>query len=138
MSKLILDHIGIVVNNIEKTANFFSKAIGIDLQEIEDYKQILKIGFLPVESIDIELLEPTSTNGINAEFLKNHGEGVHHIAFEVENLDQAIKTAVDQGAKVIFGPTEGARGKKIVFLDGDMFGGTIIELLESNQPSHTP
>lgn len=81
--------------------------------------------------VDIELLEPTTSDGLNAEFLRDRGEGVHHMAFQVDNLDAAVAAAVEQGAQVILGPTEGARGKRIVFLTGDELGGTIIELLET-------
>ena len=131
MGKLKLDHIGIVVNNLQETAAAFENIIGLSLEEIEDYKETLKIGFVPVGSLDIELVEPTTSEGLNADFLKNNGEGVHHIAFEVEDLDAAIANAVENGAQVILGPTEGARGKRIVFLDGITLGGTIVELLES-------
>ena len=134
MGKLKLDHIGIVVKNLQETAAAFENAIGLRLEEIENYKETLKIGFVPVGSMDIELLEPTTSEGLNADFLKNNGEGVHHIAFEVEDLDAAIANAVENGARVILGPTEGARGKRIVFLDGITLGGTIVELLESPQP----
>jgi len=131
MGKLKLDHIGIVVNNLQETAAAFENIIGLSLEEIEYYKETLKIGFVPVGSLDIELVEPTTSEGLNADFLKNNGEGVHHIAFEVEDLDAAISNAVKNGAQVILGPTEGARGKRIVFLDGITLGGTIVELLES-------
>ena len=135
MSKLKLDHIGIIVKNLHETATAFENAIGLPLEEVENYKEMLNIGFVPVGSMDIEFLEPTTSEGLNADFLKNHGEGVHHIAFEVEDLDAAIAKAIKNGARVILGPTEGARGKRIVFLDGITLGGTIVELLESPRPT---
>ena len=135
MSKLKLDHIGIVVKNLHETAAAFENAIGLPLEETENYKEILNIGFVPVGSVDIELLEPTTSEGLNADYLKNNGEGVHHIAFEVEDLDAAMANAIKNGARVILGPTEGARGKRIVFLDGITLGGTIVELLESPRPT---
>lgn len=135
MSKLKLDHIGIVVKNLHETAAAFENAIGLPLEETESYKEMLNIGFVPVGSMDIEFLEPTTSEGLNADFLKNHGEGVHHIAFEVEDLDAAMAKAIKNGARVILGPTEGARGKRIVFLDGITLGGTIVELLESPRPT---
>ena len=135
MSKLKLDHIGIVVKNLHETAAAFENAIGLPLEETENYKEMLNIGFVPVGSMDIEFLEPTTSEGLNADFLKNHGEGVHHIAFEVEDLDAAMAKAIKNGARVILGPTEGARGKRIVFLYGITLGGTIVELLESPRPT---
>lgn len=135
MSKLRLDHIGIVVKNLHKTAAAFENAIGLPLEEVENYKEMLNVGFVPVGSMDIEFLEPTTSEGLNADFLKDNGEGVHHIAFEVEDLDAAVANAVRNGVRVLLGPTEGARGKRIVFLDGISLGGTIVELLESPQPT---
>ena len=126
-----LDHIGIVVHNLASTATALERIVGLKLSDVENYKDILQIGFLPIGDVDIELLEPTSDDGLNADFLREHGEGVHHLAFKVDDLDTAVAHAVKEGAQIILGPTEGARGKRIVFLAGDEMGGTIIELLES-------
>ena len=126
-----LDHIGIVVRDLEATAAALERIVGLKLTDVENYKDILQVGFLPIGDIDIELLEPTTDEGLNAEFLRDQGEGVHHLAFKVDDLDAAVSHAVNQGAEVILGPTEGARDKRIVFLAGDEMGGTIIELLET-------
>ena len=126
-----LDHIGIVVRDLEATAAALERIVGLKLTDTENYKDLLQVGFLPIGNVDIELLEPTTDEGLNAEFLRDQGEGVHHLAFKVDDLDTAVNHAVNQGAKIILGPTEGARGKRIVFLAGDEMGGTIIELLET-------
>ena len=125
-----LDHIGIVVRDLEATAAALERIVGLKLTDVENYKDILQVGFLPIGDVDVELLEPTSDDGLNADFLRDHGEGVHHLAFKVDDLDTAVARAVKEGAQIILGPTEGARGKRIVFLAGDGMGGTIIELLE--------
>ena len=131
MTVIKLDHVGIIVKSVEATAAAIERTIGLKLEEVVNYKDILRIGFVPIGGVDIELLEPTTSDGLNAEFLRDRGEGVHHMAFQVDNLDAAVAAAVEQGAQVILGPTEGARGKRIVFLAGDELGGTIIELLET-------
>jgi methylmalonyl-CoA epimerase len=131
MTVMKLDHVGIIVKNVDATAAAVERTIGLKLTETANYKDILKIGFIPIGGVDIELLEPITSEGLNAEFLRDRGEGVHHMAFQVDNLDAAVAAAVEQGAQVILGPTEGARGKRIVFLAGDELGGTIIELLET-------
>ena len=131
MTVMKLDHVGIIVKNVDATAAAVERTIGLKLTETANYKDILRVGFIPIGGVDIELLEPTTSEGLNAEFLRDRGEGVHHMAFQVDNLDAAVATAVEQGAQVILGPTEGARGKRIVFLAGDELGGTIIELLET-------
>ena len=131
MTVIKLDHVGIIVKSVEATAAAIERTIGLKLEEVVNYKDILRIGFIPIEGVGVELLEPTTSEGLNAEFLRDRGEGVHHMAFQVDNLDAAVAAAVEQGAQVILGPTEGARGKRIVFLTGDELGGTIIELLET-------
>ena len=131
MTVMKLDHVGIIVKNVDATAAAVERTIGLKLTETANYKDILRVGFIPIGGVDIELLEPTTSEGLNAEFLRDRGEGVHHMAFQVDNLDAAVAAAVEQGAQVILGPTEGARGKRIVFLAGDELGGTIIELLET-------
>lgn len=124
-----LDHIGIVVRDLEATAAALERALGLKLEEVENYQDILRIGFLPLGPIDIELLEPITDEGLNAEFLRDHGEGVHHVAFAVEDLEASLAHALDQGAKLLLAPTIGARGRRIAFLEGDGLGGTILELV---------
>ncbi len=131
MTVMKLDHVGIIVKNLDATAAALERTIGLKLAETANYKDILRIGFIPIEEMDIELLEPITSEGLNAEFLRDRGEGVHHMAFQVDNLDAALAHAVEQGAQVILGPTEGARGKRIAFLAGVELGGTIVELLET-------
>lgn len=128
-----LDHIGIVVRDLEATAAALDRALGLKLEEIENYQDILRIGFLPLGPIDIELLEPITDEGLNAEFLREHGEGVHHVAFAVEDLEASLAHALDQGAKLLLAPTIGARGRRIAFLEGDGLGGTILELVTDSE-----
>ena len=125
-----LDHIGIVVRNLDATAAMLEKTIGLKLEEIEDYQDILRIGFMPIGGLDIELLEPTTDSGLNADWLRENGEGVHHMAFAVEDLDAAVDHALQQGVKLLLAPTIGARNRRIAFLEGDELGGTIVELVE--------
>lgn len=128
-----LDHIGIVVRDLEATAAALERALGLKLEEIENYQGTLRIGFLPLGPIDIELLEPITDEGLNAEFLQEHGEGVHHVAFAVEDLEASLAHALDQGAKLLLAPTTGARGRRIAFLEGEGLGGTILELVASSK-----
>jgi len=128
-----LDHIGIVVHDLEATAAALERTLGLKLEEVENYQDVLRIGFLPLGPIDIELLEPTTDEGLNAEFLREHGEGVHHMAFAVEDLDASLAHALDQGAKLLLAPTIGARGRRIAFLEGEGLGGTIVELVASSE-----
>ena len=125
-----LDHIGIVVRDLEATAAALAQTIGLELEEVEDYQNTLQIGFLPLGSLDIELIEPITEEGLNADFLRERGEGVHHMAFAVADLDAAVEHALQQGAKLLLAPTIGARNRRIAFLEGEGLGGTIVELVE--------
>ena len=98
MTVMKLDHVGIIVKNVDATAAAVERTIGLKLTETANYKDILKIGFIPIGGVDIELLEPITSEGLNAEFLRDRGEGVHHMAFQVDNLDAAVAAAVKQGA----------------------------------------
>ena len=126
-----LDHIGIVVRDLEATAAALERTLGLKLEDVENYRDTLRIGFLPLGPIDIELIEPVTDEGLNAEFLHERGEGVHHVAFAVEDLEASLAHAVEQGAKLLLAPTIGARGRRIAFLEGDGLGGTILELVAS-------
>ena len=131
MSKLRLDHIGIVVKNLHKTAAAFENAIGLPLEEVENYKEILNIGFVPVGSIDIEFLEPTTSEGLNADFLKDNGEGVHHIAFEVDDIKSEIKRLKKLGFIIINDPPKkGADNKLICFIHPKSTNHVLIELCQ--------
>ena len=124
-----LDHIGIVVRDLKATAKALELALGVKLEEVEDYQGILRIGFLPLGETDIELIEPITGQGLNAEFLRDHGEGVHHVAYAVEDLEASLQRALDRGAKLLLAPCTGARGRRIAFLEGEGLGGTIVELV---------
>ncbi len=126
-----LDHVGLVVKDLEATAKALERVFGLELESTENYGDTLRIGFVPVGGCDLELIEPLKDEGPNAEFLREHGEGVHHLAFEVDDLEAATRAAESRGARVVLGPTDGARGRRIVFLAGDELGGSIVELCTS-------
>jgi methylmalonyl-CoA epimerase len=124
-----LDHIGIIVRDIEKTAAIYSRAFGVKVEKVEDFKGQLKIAFLRVGDSWIELLQPLTNDDENARFLKTHGEGLHHMAFEVEDVLAALKHIKAQGLQVIDDyPRPGANSATIAFLSKD-YGGALVEIL---------
>lgn len=129
MEVLRLDHIGIVVRDLEATAAALERTLGLKLEGVENYQNTLRIGFLPLGAIDIELIEPLTDEGMNAQFLREHGEGIHHVAFAVQDLEASLKEALHQGARLLLPPCIGARGRRIAFLDGEGLGGTALELV---------
>ncbi len=129
-----LDHIGIVVHDLEATAAVLERTLGLRMEETENYKNILRIGFLPLGPVDIELIQPMTKEGLNADFLREQGEGVHHVAFAVTDLEMSLNKAIEQGAKLLLAPCIGARGRQIAFLEGEGMGGTILELVAVSEP----
>jgi len=135
---LKLDHIGIVVRDLEATAAAWEQVLGLTLEEVEEYQGILRIGFLPLGEMDVELIQPTTQEGLNADFLREQGEGVHHVAFAVTDLEAAVERALERGARLLLAPTVGARGRRIAFLEGEGLGGTIVELVAAPEASGDP
>ena len=130
-----IDHIGIAVTSIEKTSEFFSKILGLKVtgeELIEEQK--VKVAFLPLGDSELELLESTSPDGPIARFIEKKGEGIQHIAFQVDNLEKGLKKLKKEGISLINeSPRYGAGGAKIAFLHPKSTNGMLIELSERNE-----
>ena len=113
-----ISHIGIAVNSIEEAARLYTDVLGLkisDIEVIEDRKA--KIAMIPVGESNIELVEPTDPEGAIAKHIEREGEGLHHIALEVSNIEEALETLKKQGVALLDEkPTIGAGGHKIAFL----------------------
>lgn len=127
-----ISHIGVAVQNIETAARLYTDVFGLLLagtEEVPDQK--VKVCFIPVGESRVELLEPTDPEGAVAKFIANKGEGVHHIAYEVEDLEKALAICREKGLRLIDAkPRRGAGGAKIAFLHPKSTGGVLIELCE--------
>lgn len=132
MKALKVDHIGIAVNNIEEAAKVYTEVLGLELQGIEVVEeQKVRVAFLPVGDTEIELLESTSPDGPIAKFIEKNGEGVQHIAFKVDNIEEAIKEMQEKGMKMIDEkPRYGAGGAKIAFMHPKSTNRVLVELSE--------
>ena len=127
-----IDHIGIAVNSIEDGKKFFTDMLGLKLQKIETVEeQKVKTGFFPITDSELELLESTSPDGPVAKYIASRGEGVQHIAFRVENIDEALKELKEKGVRLIDQePRKGAGGAKIAFIHPKESHGVLVELCE--------
>jgi methylmalonyl-CoA/ethylmalonyl-CoA epimerase len=125
-----LDHIGIVVESIQQARQAY-EALGIKVSHVLDLAtKPVTVAFLPLGEIELELLQPNPGESNIADFLKEYGEGLHHICFEVPDLDAALQTAREAGLKLIDEtPRKGASGR-IAFLDPVSTHGVLIELVE--------
>jgi len=126
-----IDHVGIAVKNLEDATATY-KALGFEVEEIEEVEeQKVRVAMLPVGESRIELLEATSDDSAIAKFIAGRGEGIHHIAINVENIEEALKKAKDAGLKLIDEkPRIGAGGKKVAFVHPKSTHGVLLEFVE--------
>jgi len=127
-----IDHIGIAVGNITKAMDFYSNALGLKLDGVEEIKERqLRVGFIEIGSAKIELIEPTSDDSTIAKFISRKGEGIHHICFKVENIVKVLRQMKSKGFDLINNkPQDGAGGSKIAFVHPKSASGVLIELKE--------
>jgi methylmalonyl-CoA/ethylmalonyl-CoA epimerase len=132
MKILKLDHIGVAVKSIEEALKLYEGVLGLKLEEVETVEeQNVKVAFLPVGDTEIELLESTSPDGPIAKYIERKGEGMQHLAFKVESIEDALKTLKAKGVRLIDEtPRMGAGGAKIAFVHPKETFGVMIELSE--------
>ncbi|NLV81821.1 MAG: methylmalonyl-CoA epimerase [Synergistaceae bacterium] len=132
MIPIQIDHIGIAVKSIEESLKFWEKTMNIKCQGIEEViEQKVKTAFLPLGDSELELLEATSPESPVAKFIEKKGEGIHHIAIRVENLEETLSELKEKGVRLIDEkPRCGAGGAKIAFLHPKATGGILLELSE--------
>lgn len=125
-----IEHIGIAVRSIEKAKEFYEGILGLECYAVEEVKeQKVKTAFFRVGETKIELLEATSDDSPVAKFIAKRGEGIHHIAFAVDNADEALKEADEKGVRVIDKTSrKGAEGLDIGFLHPKSTNGILAEL----------
>ncbi len=133
--------IGIVVNDINETINYYTQMFGFGPYETKhvDYSDATYYGqpagyrgkraFFHLGKIEIELIELVDGKTIHEDFLKEHGEGLHHIGFQVESLGESVNNAEQTGFKITQGFTR-PDGSGFAYLDSDKTGGVIIELIQ--------
>lgn len=127
-----VDHIGIAVKNLEETLKFYEDTLGIKCVSKEEVKdQKVKVAFLPIGDTEVELLESTEKDGPIAKYIDKKGEGIQHIAYRVDNIENAIKECKEKGIRMIDEePRYGAGGAKIAFLHPKSTFGVLIELCQ--------
>lgn len=127
-----ISHIGIAVNNIEAALPFYRDILGMNFEGTEEVaEQKVRVAFLQVGESRIELLEPTAPDSPVAKFLQKNGEGIHHLAYEVDDLEAALVDFKQKGVRLIDEtPRFGAHGAKIAFLHPRASGGVLTELCQ--------
>ncbi len=127
-----IDHIAIVVDNIDASLNFWEDALGLDVKHIEEVvDQEAMVAFLPSGHSEVELVEPTSEASGIARYLGKRGPGMHHICFEVDNIRATLSRLKRHGVRLINEePTIGTGGKQIAFIHPKSTNGVLVELYE--------
>ena len=127
-----IDHIGIAVNDLKETMRIYKDLLGLECigtETIEEQK-IVHSTFL-AGGVKIELVQSTHPEGPIGKFIEKRGEGIHHIAFRVENINESLKELSAKGVNLINDePKIGADGAKIAFIHPKDMKGVLIELLE--------
>ncbi len=127
-----IDHIAIAVNNLEEAARFYNDVLGLKLSGVETVAgQKTKVGFLKIGESNIELVQPVEPDSPLSKFLEAKGQGIHHICFEVDNIETEVHTLLKKGARMIDQkPRTGAHNSKVAFMHPKSSGGVLIELSE--------
>lgn len=125
-----IEHIGIAVKSIEESKKYYEEVLGLECYSIEEVAdQKVKTAFFQVGDTKIELLESTSPDGPIGKFIEKKGEGMHHLAFAVNNASEALKDADSKGVQLIDKVSRnGAEGLKIGFLHPKSTHGVLTEL----------
>ncbi len=123
-----IDHIGIAVKSLAEARKFY-ELLGLSCEKEETVEsQKVKTAFFELGGVHIELLEPTSDDSPIAKFLSKNGEGVHHVAYETDNIHEQLNSAGAGGCKLIHEtPIIGAGGKQVAFLHPKSTFGVLTE-----------
>ncbi len=131
-----IDHIAIIVRNIEQALLFYRDTLGITPNEVKEVPtEQVRIAFLPMGGpggSEIELIEPINADSSLAKFLEKRGEGLHHICLEVENIDTALAEMQAQGAPVLDEQPRIAAEGRAIFLHPKGTNGVLLELLQKD------
>lgn len=126
-----IDHVGIVVQDIQQALRVYQTALGLQLQEVTQIpEQQVEVAFLPLGESTLELVQPTSDDTGIAKFLQKHGEGIHHLCIQVEDIKRALAQLKSHGVQLIDEvPRRGAHGR-VAFVHPKGAHGVLIELVQ--------
>jgi methylmalonyl-CoA/ethylmalonyl-CoA epimerase len=127
-----IDHIGIAVKSIEQAGKFYTDVLGLDIEDIETVaEQKVNVAFIPITDSEVELLESVAPDGPVAKYIEKRGEGIQHIAFRVDDINQCLSELKEKGVRLIDQtPRHGAGGAKIAFIHPKETNGVLVEICE--------
>ena len=128
-----ISHLGIAVKNLEEARKFYSSILGLESADpIIGGDGTIKVSMVEIGNALIELLQPVGSEGVIAKFLEKHGEGFHHICYEVDDINAEVASLKSKGIDFLGDPRPGAEGMSI-FLHPRGTHGVLIEFVEKKE-----
>ncbi|HLX41922.1 MAG TPA: methylmalonyl-CoA epimerase [Bryobacteraceae bacterium] len=126
-----IDHLGIAVKSLDEALLFYRDQLGLEvsLRETVELEKV-NVAMLPLGEPRIELLEPTAADSVIGKFLEKRGEGLHHVAIRVPDLNASVERLKASGARLLNEPRAGAGGHLYVFVHPSSTGGVLLELIQ--------
>ncbi|MEO3993736.1 MAG: methylmalonyl-CoA epimerase [Desulfurococcaceae archaeon TW002] len=128
-----LDHIGIAVKNLEEAVKFYKDVLGLELEGIEEVpEENVRVAMFRVGDTRIELLQGTTQESAISKFIEKRGEGIHHIALRVDDVDKSVEVLKSRGAVLVYDKSKLVSGgsRKINFIHPKSTSGVLLELVE--------
>jgi len=127
-----INHVAIVVEDIDDAPSFWRDALGIEMHEMRDVPaEKSKVAFLPVPGAEIELVQPTTTDSGIAKYLNKRGQGMHHVCLEVDDIDGMLAQLKSKGVRLINEqPRTASDGKRYAFVHPESASGVLVELYQ--------
>ncbi|HSO57730.1 MAG TPA: methylmalonyl-CoA epimerase [Paenisporosarcina sp.] len=129
-----VDHIGIAVKNLDETIPYYTETLGLKVLKIEEVaSESVRVAFIDAGNVKLELLEPMSDQSAIHTFIEKKGEGIHHIAFGVEGIEERMIELREKGIRILNEqPKIGAGGAKVAFLHPKSSFGVLYELCDKS------
>jgi methylmalonyl-CoA/ethylmalonyl-CoA epimerase len=133
MKLIRINHLGIASSTLDEAMARMGKLFGMEAEHVEEVpEQRVRTAFFPVGPSTLEYLEATDPESPVGKFLEKRGPGIHHVAFEVDDVDEAVKELLAKGVRMIDkAPRAGAHGARIAFIHPAETGGVLMELCQS-------
>lgn len=131
MGEFKIDHLGIAVRSLDRALEFYRDQLGLNvsLRETVEHEKV-NVAMLPLGDPRIELLEPAQADSVIGKFLDRRGEGLHHVAIRVPDLQASVERLKSSGARLLNEPRAGAGGHLYVFVHPSSTGGVLLELIQ--------
>ena len=128
-----INHIAIVVEDIDKAVEVYRDALGLPLEKINDEPaEAVRVAYMPTASGEVELIQPTTEDSGVAKYLAKRGEGLHHVCLEVDSITESVAQMEAQGLEVLGEVRTNKRGDKYIFVHPKSAHGVLIELYEAS------